>query len=57
MLLHARGTEIAHVLYAGSSGQSAASFLTNGVTMNIIGDSNDGTAKGLCGGKVRPECA
>jgi len=38
--------------FTGSSGQSAASFLTNGVTMNIIGDSNDGTAKGLCGGKV-----
>ncbi len=43
--------------FTGSSGQSAAAFMTRGVTMTIIGDSNDGTGKGLCGGKVvvRPD--
>mmetsp|Transcript_5396 Transcript_5396/g.10833 ORF Transcript_5396/g.10833 Transcript_5396/m.10833 type:complete len:2179 (-) Transcript_5396:728-7264(-) len=36
----------------GSAGQSFAAFLTSGVTMNVVGDSNDGTGKGLCGGKI-----
>jgi len=36
----------------GSTGQSLGAFLTKGVTMWCRGDSNDGTAKGLCGGKV-----
>lgn len=38
--------------FVGSAGQSFGSFVTRGVTMWVRGDSNDGTAKGLCGGKV-----
>uniref|UniRef100_A0A7S4P9N1 glutamate synthase (NADH) n=1 Tax=Guillardia theta TaxID=55529 RepID=A0A7S4P9N1_GUITH len=36
----------------GSTGQSFGAFLTKGVTMIVTGDANDGTGKGLCGGKI-----
>ena len=38
--------------FTGSSGQSFGSFVPRGVTMRVLGDSNDGTGKGLCGGKI-----
>eukprot|EP00292_Cryptomonas_paramecium_P002170 CAMPEP_0113676986 /NCGR_PEP_ID=MMETSP0038_2-20120614/8990_1 /TAXON_ID=2898 /ORGANISM="Cryptomonas paramecium" /LENGTH=1610 /DNA_ID=CAMNT_0000594161 /DNA_START=19 /DNA_END=4848 /DNA_ORIENTATION=+ /assembly_acc=CAM_ASM_000170 len=36
----------------GSTGQSFGAFVTKGVTMLVEGDANDGTGKGLCGGKI-----
>jgi glutamate synthase domain-containing protein 2/glutamate synthase domain-containing protein 1/glutamate synthase domain-containing protein 3 len=36
----------------GSAGQSFGAFLTKGVTMKLIGDSNDYLGKGLSGGKI-----
>jgi len=43
--------------FFGSAGQSFAAFVPSGVTMTVVGDSNDGTGKGLCGGKlvVKPD--
>ncbi|WP_353947537.1 glutamate synthase large subunit [Sporolactobacillus sp. Y61] len=38
--------------FAGSAGQSFASFIPKGVTMSLIGDANDYVGKGLSGGKV-----
>jgi glutamate synthase (NADPH/NADH) len=38
--------------FHGSSGQSFGAFVPRGVTMTVVGDSNDGTGKGLCGGKI-----
>ena len=38
--------------FHGSAGQSFGGFVPNGVTMTVVGDSNDGTGKGLCGGKL-----
>jgi len=38
--------------FFGSAGQSFGAFVPAGVTMTVIGDSNDGTGKGLCGGKL-----
>ena len=36
----------------GTGGQSFGAFLTNGITMYLIGDANDYTGKGLSGGRV-----
>ena len=36
----------------GTGGQSFGAFLCNGVTLYLIGDANDYTAKGLSGGRV-----
>ena len=36
----------------GSAGQSLGAFLINGITISLIGDSNDYVGKGLSGGKV-----
>ncbi|GGL53395.1 glutamate synthase large subunit [Sporolactobacillus putidus] len=38
--------------FTGSAGQSFASFIPKGVTMELTGDANDYVGKGLSGGKV-----
>ena len=38
--------------FHGSAGQSLGGFMTNGITVTVVGDANDGTGKGLCGGKI-----
>ncbi len=43
--------------FKGSAGQSFGAFMPSGVTMTILGDTNDYLGKGLCGGRliVRPD--
>ncbi len=45
-----------HITFTGSAGQSFGAFLARGITMELIGDANDYTGKGLSGGVlvVRP---
>jgi len=45
-----------HVAMTGSAGQSFGAFLARGITLELIGDANDYTGKGLSGGRliVRP---
>jgi glutamate synthase domain-containing protein 2/glutamate synthase domain-containing protein 1/glutamate synthase domain-containing protein 3 len=40
------------VVFQGSAGQSFGAFLTPGVTLKLIGDSNDYLGKGLSGGRI-----
>ena len=40
------------VRFAGSAGQSFGAFLAHGVTLNVIGDTNDYCGKGLSGGRI-----
>jgi glutamate synthase domain-containing protein 2/glutamate synthase domain-containing protein 1/glutamate synthase domain-containing protein 3 len=40
------------IMFKGSAGQSFGAFLTKGVTMKLIGDSNDYVGKGLSGGRI-----
>ncbi len=41
-----------HLHFKGSAGQSFAAFVPKGMTMELEGDANDYTGKGLSGGKV-----
>ena len=41
-----------HVRFAGSAGQSFGAFLAQGVTLDLIGDTNDYCGKGLSGGRI-----
>jgi glutamate synthase domain-containing protein 3 len=41
-----------HVRLAGSAGQSFGAFLARGVTLDLIGDTNDYCGKGLSGGRI-----
>ena len=41
-----------HVRLAGSAGQSFGAFLSKGVTLDLIGDTNDYCGKGLSGGRI-----
>ncbi|MGE3677747.1 MAG: glutamate synthase large subunit [Burkholderiales bacterium] len=41
-----------HVKFAGSAGQSFGAFLSRGITLEIIGDTNDYCGKGLSGGRI-----
>ncbi|MBM3776110.1 MAG: glutamate synthase subunit alpha, partial [Acidobacteria bacterium] len=41
-----------HFKFAGSAGQSFGAFLAKGVTLELEGDANDYTGKGLSGGKL-----
>jgi glutamate synthase (NADPH/NADH) large chain len=47
------------VTLTGSAGQSFGAFMPSGITLRLIGDSNDYVGKGLCGGEiiVRPDPA
>ncbi len=40
------------ITFAGSAGQSFGAFLAPGVTLRLIGDSNDYLGKGLSGGRI-----
>ena len=40
------------VKFAGSAGQSLGAFLSRGITLNLIGDTNDYCGKGLSGGRI-----
>jgi len=40
------------VRFAGSAGQSFGAFLSRGITLDLIGDTNDYCAKGLSGGRI-----
>jgi glutamate synthase (NADPH) large chain len=41
-----------HVRFRGSAGQSFGAFLARGVTLELEGDTNDYTGKGLSGGRI-----
>lgn len=41
-----------HFKFKGSAGQSFGAFLANGVTLELEGDANDYTGKGLSGGRL-----
>ncbi len=41
-----------HIKFAGSAGQSFGAFIPAGITLELEGDSNDYTGKGLSGGKI-----
>src|SRR5262249_13913080 len=41
-----------HVRFAGSAGQSFGAFLAKGVTLDVVGDTNDYCGKGLSGGRI-----
>ena len=38
--------------FEGSAGQSFGAFCTRGITLETVGDANDGCGKGLCGAKL-----
>jgi glutamate synthase domain-containing protein 3 len=40
------------VRFAGSAGQSLGAFLSHGITLDLIGDTNDYCGKGLSGGRI-----
>ena len=40
------------VRFAGSAGQSLGAFLSRGITLELIGDTNDYCGKGLSGGRI-----
>jgi glutamate synthase (NADPH/NADH) large chain len=41
-----------HLRFAGSAGQSLGAFLARGITIDLIGETNDYCGKGLSGGRV-----
>jgi glutamate synthase (NADPH) large chain len=41
-----------HVRFAGSAGQSFGAFLARGITLELIGDTNDYCGKGMSGGRI-----
>jgi glutamate synthase domain-containing protein 3 len=41
-----------HVRFAGSAGQSFGAFLSKGITLDLIGETNDYCGKGLSGGRI-----
>ena len=41
-----------HITFRGSAGQSFGAFIPRGITLNLLGDANDYTGKGLSGGKM-----
>jgi len=41
-----------HIRFAGSAGQSLGAFLAKGVTIDLVGDTNDYCGKGLSGGCI-----
>jgi glutamate synthase (NADPH/NADH) large chain len=41
-----------HIRFAGSAGQSLGAFLAKGVTIDLLGDTNDYCGKGLSGGRI-----
>ena len=41
-----------HIQLQGTAGQSFGAFLARGVTLDLVGDANDYTGKGLSGGRI-----
>ncbi|NTU59039.1 MAG: glutamate synthase large subunit [Chlorobiaceae bacterium] len=41
-----------HLKFIGSAGQSLGAFIPNGMTIELVGDSNDYIGKGLSGGRI-----
>ena len=41
-----------HIQLQGTAGQSAAAFLAQGITLDLVGEGNDYVGKGLSGGRV-----
>jgi glutamate synthase (NADPH/NADH) large chain len=41
-----------HVQLQGTAGQSFGAFLARGITLDLVGDANDYTGKGLSGGRI-----
>jgi len=41
-----------HIQLQGTAGQSFGAFLARGITLDLVGDANDYTGKGLSGGRV-----
>jgi glutamate synthase (NADPH/NADH) large chain len=41
-----------HVSLTGTAGQSFGAFMPSGITLRLVGDSNDYVGKGLCGGEI-----
>jgi glutamate synthase (NADPH/NADH) large chain len=41
-----------HIGFAGSAGQSFGAFLAKGITLDLVGDTNDYCGKGLSGGRI-----
>ncbi|MFZ5557036.1 MAG: glutamate synthase large subunit [Pseudomonadota bacterium] len=41
-----------HIRFAGSAGQSLGAFLAKGITLDLIGETNDYCGKGLSGGRI-----
>ncbi|MFN9187545.1 MAG: glutamate synthase-related protein [Betaproteobacteria bacterium] len=45
-----------HIQLNGTAGQSFGAFLAAGITLDLVGDANDYTGKGLSGGRVIVRC-
>ncbi len=45
-----------HIQLTGTAGQSFGAFLARGITLDLVGDANDYTGKGLSGGRVIVRC-
>jgi glutamate synthase (NADPH/NADH) large chain len=45
-----------HIQFNGTAGQSFGAFLAAGVTLDLVGDANDYTGKGLSGGRLIVRC-
>ena len=45
-----------HIQFTGTAGQSFGAFLAAGITLDLIGDANDYTGKGLSGGRLIVRC-
>jgi len=41
-----------HIQFQGTAGQSFGAFLARGITLDLVGDANDYTGKGLSGGRL-----
>ena len=41
-----------HIQFQGTAGQSFGAFLAAGITLDLVGDANDYTGKGLSGGRI-----
>ncbi len=41
-----------HIQLQGTAGQSFGAFLAHGITLDLVGDANDYTGKGLSGGRI-----
>jgi glutamate synthase (NADPH) large chain len=41
-----------HIKAIGNAGNSFGAFVTNGISLEVVGDANDYLGKGLCGGRI-----